>query len=166
MTFQAFSPECRHLNIESEEKFVFLLCQIAIFGGFTYLHGLRWQSASLKLGITLPIAFFVVKSYTGMWRRGIVPQQRPGCPTEAEKTEENDAAQHSQHTAWFPAILVPCGNTKVRNHITWRMDKKKIKILTSLNLKSSFMRQNKNSVARPTSSKSALRTNSLRFPWL
>ena len=33
----------------------FLLCRLAIFGGFTYLHGLGRQSASLKLGIRLPI---------------------------------------------------------------------------------------------------------------
>lgn len=99
---QAFSPECRHPNIKSEEEFGLLLCWIAIFGGFTYLHGLRRQSASLKLGNRLPIASFVVKSYTGMRERGIVPQQRPRCPTEAEEIEDNDGAQHSPRTAWFP----------------------------------------------------------------
>lgn len=138
----------------------FLLCRIAIFGGFTYLHGLRQQSASLKLGIRLPIASFVVKSYTGMREGGIVPQQRPGCPTEAVETEDKDAAQHSQHTACFPTTVIPGGNT---NTVTPRMDLKK-KILTSLDLKSAFTRQNKNSVAGLALSKSVLRTSSLRFP--
>lgn len=61
-----------------------------------------------------------------MRRRGIVPQQRPGCPTEAEETEDNDAAQHSRHTAWFPTMVIPCSNMKAHNDTLrqQRMDKK------------------------------------------
>lgn len=97
--------------------FFFLLCWIAIFGGFTHLHSLWRQSASLKLGIILPIPSFVVKSYTGMLGRGIVPK----CPTETEETEDNDAAQHSQHTACFPTTVIPCGNTKVCKDMLWHL---------------------------------------------
>lgn len=120
---QAFSPECRHLNITSEQEFGFFcsaksqfLVALHIYTVFddNHLHSswaLDCQSRLLWLNPTL-----------GMREGGIVPQQRPGCPTEAVETEDKDAAQHSQHTACFPTTVIPCGNT---NAVTPRMDFKK-----------------------------------------
>lgn len=82
---------CRILK---KRRVPFFAPPIPNLGGFTYLHSRLQDSASVKLGIRLPITSFVVKSFTVNAGKRHCTTTPTGCPTETEEMEENNDAPH------------------------------------------------------------------------